>query len=46
LVLTARIPVRLRAVDLLSGQELQTLQLKPGQRTTLSLETQAVVLVN
>lgn len=46
LVLTARIPVRLRAVDLLSGRELQAVQLKPGQRTTLSLEAQAVVLVN
>ena len=44
--LVAQHRYRLRALDLLTGRELGTLMLKPGERAALALVTRAFVLMN
>ncbi len=46
LTLTARAPLRLRAFDLLTGQDLGVTELVPGTRTTLTPRSPAVILTN
>jgi hypothetical protein len=45
LALTSRTPLRLRILDLLTGRELGSVDLKAEQRTILALASQAAVLV-
>jgi hypothetical protein len=45
LALTAPAPLRLRAFDLLTGQELGVTELAPGKRTPLTLKSPAVILM-
>lgn len=46
LALTARAPLRLRALDLLTGEELGVAEMVAGKRTVLNLKSAAVVLMN
>ena len=43
--LVARLAVRLRAIDLLTGKEIRTIQLRPGHRTKLSGNLGALILI-
>ncbi len=46
LALRARAPFRLRAFDIVTGQELGVTELVAGKRTTLTLNSRAVLFMN
>lgn len=43
---SSRIPLQLRAVDILTGRELGVFDLAPGKRTPISLKSAAFILMN